>query len=393
MARRRGRGSRGGGGPSAPEVEASPRVTDEYRFLDRQEELDAFIERLRPHDPVALDTEADNLHHYDTRVCLLQVRAGGETVLIDPLAGISLAGLFEVLAGKSLIMHGSDFDLRLLKELADFRPVRLFDTMLAAQYLGLERIGLAALLEANFGVAIPKDSQKSDWSRRPLTAKMLHYAATDVLYLEELKKRLSARLETLGRLRWVEEKCRWQIEVAQSGFPRPSENAWRVGASDTLGPRGQAVLYETWHWREAQARRMDRPPFKVIGNDYLVRLARAAQEGRLEEEAEGLPRGLKKRYENGMREVLLRGMERDPASLPKRPPRGPSRPLSTQELKLHEVLKKHRNREAQRLGIDPTLLASRTQLAQIARHPAELEAVLLPWQVELFLTCPALEAE
>jgi ribonuclease D len=159
-----------------------------YQLLDQPGSLAPLLAAIEKVDELALDTEADNMYHYKTRVCLLQFLVDGEVFLVDVLApGIKLEPLWKVLAKKHLIMHGSDFDLRLLHDLCRFQPHSLFDTMLAAQLLGLQRIGLASLLDQHFAVALDKDGQKANWSKRPLTPKLLNYAAIDVWHLPALR--------------------------------------------------------------------------------------------------------------------------------------------------------------------------------------------------------------
>lgn len=346
--------------------------------------MEALIEHLRVQPLIAIDTEADNLHHYETRVCLIQVSAGGRQFIVDPLAGIDLAPFFELLAQKTLLMHGSDYDLRLLWDLTKFRPAEVFDTMLAAQLIGRERIGLASLLEDYLGINHPKDSQKADWSRRPLPPKMLNYAAGDVAHLFDIHRILTDEMTRLGRLEWHRQKCRWQIEVATVGFPEENIHAWRIGPSRGMPPRALAALYELWHWREAEAKRLDRPPFKVMSNDYLAKLAHAVADGSYREVFERLPNGLRRGPSRGLMEALERGAERDPKSLPRRDPQGrrPD-PLDAEELARQDRIKAHRDRVASDLKIDATLIASRSQIAQLCRAPAEADKVLQPWQVEL----------
>src|SRR5699024_5044860 len=140
-----------------------------YCLISKQAELDEMLCEVESAAEIALDTEADNMYHYRNRVCLLQIRWGKKIVLVDALAeGLDLGPLFRILAEKPLVMHGSDFDLRLLSELCDFTAHSVFDTGLAAQLLGLDKIGLGSLVEHYFGVVLPKAHQKSDWSQRPL---------------------------------------------------------------------------------------------------------------------------------------------------------------------------------------------------------------------------------
>ncbi len=370
---------------------ATKLMESEITYVDTQAGLEAVVTHLRLAKRIGIDTEADNLHHYHTRVCLLQISAGGREFLIDPLAGMDLRSLFDALAGKSLIMHGSDYDLRLLWELCRFRPAEVFDTMLAAQLVGITHIGLSSLLNELLDINHPKDSQKSDWSRRPLPAKMVDYAARDVKHLEDLRAALLQRLERRGRAEWHKQKCDWQIEVATTGFPGADEHSWRLGPSRHFSPRAQAALYELWHWRDGEARRLDRPPFKVMSNEYLAKLALAVDDGSWREVFEGLPKGLKRGPSRGLFEALEAGLARDPKTLPKRPENRERRqPLSAQELSRQDKIRAHRDRQSQELEIDPTLIASRSQIAQLARQPDAAEQVLLPWQATLLR--PVLDA-
>lgn len=356
----------------------------DFRYIDTAKALGELVAELRTRESIPVDTEADNLHHYATRVCLIQIASGDRQYLVDTLAGLDLKPLFTVLSKKLLIMHGSDYDLRLLWELTKFKPKAVFDTMLAAQLVGQERIGLASLLKDILGVHHPKDSQKADWSKRPLPPKMLEYAARDVLHLSELRDVLAKKLEETGRTDWHKQKCEWQIRVATSGFPDSDENAWRLGPSRRFPPQALAALYELWHWRESESERLDRPPFKVISNDYLIKLSLAVDEGKHREVYKSLPNGIRRGKSRGLLEAIERGVKKDPKTLPKRPAsQGRPQPLNGEELARQESIRTHRDGIARKLKIDPTLIASRSQIAQIARKPGELDKLLLPWQAEL----------
>lgn len=354
----------------------------EFTYVDTQSGVRSLESYLTPHEVVALDTEADNLHHYETRVCLLQLCAGGRDFLIDPLSDVDLSGLYKILETKLLIMHGSDFDLRLMWEHARFKPVEVFDTMLAAQLLGREKIGLSSLLNDILEIHHPKDSQKSDWSRRPLSQKMLNYAVRDVTHLALLHEALAAELNRLGRAEWHRQKCQWQISAAESGFPDSDPFAWRIGQSRNWPPRALAALYELWHWRDSEARRLDRPPFKVMTNEYIKKLCLGVADGKWRDVYEALPRGLRHGRARGLYEALKKGSERDPDTLPRRKKRGsrPS-PLTSIELVRQDAIRDFRDKEAGKLEIDATLVASRSQITQIARSPESVGEVLLPWQV------------
>ena len=361
-----------------------------YQFINQPAQLPPLIAALDRSSEIALDTEADNLFRYRTRVCLLQILAGGEIFLVDLLADLPLGEVWQRLSAKPLIMHGSDYDLRLLRELCDFRPLTLFDTMFAAQLLSIPRFGLAALLEQYFGVKLDKDHQKANWSQRPLDRGMLDYAALDVHYLPGLRDQLRDELVKLGRLEWLEEKCRWQIDVARDGFAGPDENDWRIGGSEKLRGRGLAVLHALWHWREGWAEKLNTPPFKVTGNELLMRLSRQAEEGASPGELMQVHLGRRQdRLAPSLADAIRRGFETDPRTLPRRERRRDFTPMNPAELERQDHIKTLRDRLATALKLDPTLIATRSQLALLARDPAGIGGVLLPWQAKLFQSDPA----
>jgi ribonuclease D len=370
-----------------------PRISG-YSLIDQPGQMHPLLEAIERDAEVVMDTEADNMYRFRVRVCLLQFFVGGEVYLVDALAPIDLGPLWARLARKHLVMHGSDFDLRLLHDFCRFRAKSLFDTMLAAQLLGRSRIGLASLIEDNFGVKLDKDGQKANWSRRPITRKLLDYAALDVWYLPSLRDILTRELKRLGRLDWMEQQCRAQIEAGVTGFAPADENDWRIGKSERLRARGQAVLHAVWHWRQVQAQRLDTPPFKVCSNEFLVRLAAAADEGGpVESILAGVNLG--KRHERligSLAAAVREGIGRDPRTLPRRPGRDPNHsPLTQQEIALLDRIKEERDRIASKISIEPTLIANRSQLSQIARSPSSLRDVLLPWQASLLAEAPSLK--
>ncbi len=366
-----------------------------FQLLDQPGSLDPLIRALGRVDEVALDTEADNMYHYKTRVCLLQFLVDGDVYLVDVLApGLKLEPLWKALAKKHLIMHGSDFDLRLLHDLCRFQPHSLFDTMLAAQLLGRARIGLASLLDDHFGVQLDKEGQKANWSKRPITPKLLNYAALDVWHLPALRDILTRELVRLDRIEWLDQQCRAQIKAGFEGFAPATENDWRIGRSERLRGQGLSVLHAVWHWREAQAQRLDTPPFKVCGNALLLKIAEAAEAGDSEQQILGSVH-LGKRHDRifpSLAAAVKAGLTRDPKTLPRRPGRDPNHVSLTQtEIELQDRIKADRDRVAKKLEIEATLIANRSQLAQIARQPGKIDEVLLPWQADLLRNEPSLK--
>ncbi|PYQ52611.1 MAG: hypothetical protein DMF78_10895 [Acidobacteria bacterium] len=178
------------------------------RWIRTTAELSELAASLRGRRALALDTESDSLHHHREKVCLVQVGIEEGGWLVDPLSGGSLSPLGPLLAdpGMVKVLHGADYDVTTLKRDFGFAFAGLFDTMIAARFLGLPEIGLQALLRTEFGIALTKESQKDDWSRRPLTPTQEAYALADVTHLIALYERLAARLETAGRREWVREE-------------------------------------------------------------------------------------------------------------------------------------------------------------------------------------------
>jgi ribonuclease D len=366
-----------------------------YQLLDQPGSLTSLLAALDRVKEVALDTEADNMYHYWTRVCLLQFLVDGEVFLVDLLApNLVLGPLWKTLARKHLIMHGSDFDIRLLHDLCRFQPHSLFDTMLAAQLLGRARIGLASLLQEHFSVALDKNCQKANWSKRPITPKLQNYAALDVWHLPALRDILTRELEKLGRMEWLEQQCRAQLKTGLEGFAPPTENDWRIGRSERFRGPGMGVLHAVWHWRDAQAQRLDTPPFKVCGNALVLKIAEAADSGC--SEADILKNvHLGKRHDRifpSLAAAVRAGLARDSKSLPRRPGRDLNHiSLNHLEIELQDRIRADRDRVAGKLGIEATLIANRSQLAQIVRSPKNLGDVLLPWQAELLKREPSLK--
>jgi len=357
----------------------------EYSLIDHDRQLQPLLDALDGVEEISLDTEADNMYHYRTRLCLMQIMADRQIFLVDVLSpNLHLDAFWPRMRRLHLLMHGSDFDLRLLHAICGFKAKSLFDTMLAAQLLNRKRIGLAGLLGEHFGVELDKDGQKANWSKRPLTKKLLDYAALDVHHLPELRNILQKELKKLGRLEWLEQQCRSQIETGAEGFSPPDENDWRIGPSERLRGRGLGAMYALWNWREDQAKRLDTPPFKVCSNDLLIRLSLQAEEGREANEILATV-NLGKRHSRligSLSSALEDGVARDPKSLPRRKHQRHA-PLSADELALQDRLKVYRDKAAKDLNLDPTLIANRSQLSQLAREPNRAAEFLLPWQVDI----------
>ncbi len=246
------------------------------RWIRTPEELEGLADSLEGSRALALDSESDSLYHHFEKVCLVQLATDrGEGWLIDPLAVRDLTALGPLMAdpGVVKVLHGADYDVTTLKRDFGFAFAGLFDTMIAARYLGMPEIGLQAVAKAELGAVLSKDSQKDDWSRRPLTPRQEAYAAADVEHLLALRARLEANLREKGRLEWVREECD-AVAGLEPARRRKDPDAWqRIKGARRLKPRALAALRELLAWREARAEATDVPAFKILGNEALLALA------------------------------------------------------------------------------------------------------------------------
>jgi ribonuclease D len=346
-------------------------------IITSSEALEQLCIRLQRESIVAVDLEADSMHHYQEKVCLIQVSSVKETALIDPLACPDLSPFGPILADPAIlkVMHGSDYDIRSFHRDFGFQVVNLFDTMIAAQFLGEGEIGLAALLRKRFGVELDKQYQKADWSRRPLEQGMIDYAAKDTTYLIELHGQMSAELSAKGRLEWVAEECRLLCGVRVTDRDEGSLFLRFKGAAQ-LEPRALAVLEELLRFREETAQRRDVPPFKVIGGDALRELA-LRRPLRWEELAgiPGVTERLLERLGKGILAAVERGMAVAEGNLPSYPRRERVERDPAVEKRLKK-LKAWREERAVRMGMAPGIMANNTLLEAVAAaRPRSLEAL------------------
>lgn len=339
--------------------------------------LAALISDLAAFDPIALDTEADSLHCYFEKLCLIQISFGERDLLVDPLAGIDLQPLFEILGVKLLILHGADYDLRLMRRTGFSEPRAVFDTMIAARLTGHVEFSLAALVKQYFGVELVKGSQKANWARRPLSEQMEAYARNDTHFLITLAGILEARLRELGRWEWFEQSCAKAVATARTDKERDADSAWRITGSSDLQGRAAALLRALWLWRDSEARSADRPAFHVLQNEKLIEAAARLDRG----EQVSFPHFSTSRHRRFIAAVEA-GLALPPEEWP-RPIRKPRiRPTPDQE-RFFARLKTRRDATATRLALDPALIAPKATLEQIAADPACAASRLLPWQLAL----------
>jgi ribonuclease D len=335
---------------------------------------------------IAVDLEADSMHNYREKVCLIQISTLQRTVLIDPLAVNNLSPLRPILENPAIrkIFHAADYDLRCLKRDFNLSVRNLFDTMISAQLLGEERIGLADLLRKYFAVELDKKYQRADWSQRPLSAEMIRYAAADTCHLHHLMKLFEARLQELGRMHWAIEEFAMMEDVrfAENGGPL----CLRFKGAATLPRRELGVLEKLLLWREGEGERLNRPVYKILGNSPLLELARRKpQDKEALRGIEGLPPRLTDRYASALLAAVDEGLSLSEDKLPNLPrsPRKVKDPGLEERIK---ALKQWRQQAAADYALDPGVLINNAALEATAqinpRSLADLEGVtgLKNWQ-------------
>lgn len=362
----------------------------EYDTIDNAQGLRRLVDQLRGIPLLAVDTEAAGYHRYFDRLSLVQVSSREHNWLIDPFTVGSLAPLGELLADPAVetVFHDADYDLRILDRDAGLHVRGLFDTQIAASFLGERQLGLGNLAEKYLGLKLPKEFQRADWAERPLSAGMKEYAATDTAHLPALRDTMREKLTALGRLAWAEEEFE-RREATRWAEPEEGREAFlRMKGARDLAPRGLAILRELHAWREEVARERDQATFRILGNQALLEMSAAppADLAALPS-VTGLSEGMAKRRGREILAAVKRGLAVPEDQLP-RFPRAPRWERDPEQEDRVERLKQARNRRAEELGLDPGFAMGRTLLEDVARaKPADLAALqavpgVRRWQVE-----------
>jgi ribonuclease D len=349
-------------------------------------ELAECSRHLQSHLLVAVDTESNSLFAYREQVCLVQFSTPQQDYLVDALALDDLTPLAPIFASAEIekIFHAAEYDIICLKRDYQFTFSNLFDTMQAARILGMKEFGLGALLETEFGIIQDKRFQRANWGERPLPRKLLEYAAQDTHSLIALRELLKTRLEARGL---------W--ELAQEDFQRlcstpvPPENGknpcWKAAGTNKLSPREMAVLNELCILRDQLARDLDRPAFKVFGNETLLELAKLCPGSRKELiEIKGLSPRLIEKSSAKLLQTIQHGLQSDP-------PKRTHQPRPSQSfLDRLDRLKNWRKEAGKKMEVESDVILPRELLEILAgknpRNHQELAEIMekLPWRLEHF---------
>jgi ribonuclease D len=333
--------------------------TGEARWIDRSDALDGLVAELTSEPLYALDTEFHGERTYYPRLALVQVAWPSGVALVDPLA-VDPSPLGAVLAGPGvMVAHAADQDLGILQRACGHLPSSLFDTQVAAGFVGLGSPSLAQLVQAVLGRNLAKGDRLTDWTRRPLNADQRAYAAADVEHLLDLHRELVARLGEAGRLQWALDECEL-VRTYDRGPRDPETSWWRLKGSRSLRGKTRGVAQTLAAWRERAAAAADRPARFVLPDLALAGIVHRPPRD-LDELAS--VRGLDSRHLRGAtgREILA-AVEAGLA-LPADRLRLPARAdIDRSLLPAVTILLAWTTQRAAELGLDPALLATRADL-------------------------------
>ena len=361
-------------------------------WIDDSQSLRAFCDAVT--GAVAVDTESDHFHAYDARVCLIQLASGGEAALVDPLAmdAAALEPLFAMLESPDIVkvLHAGRNDILEIDRDWERTINSMFDTQIAARFVGLGGNSLDFLLEDLVGVEPGKSFQKFDWTTRPLPDDKAEYATADVRHLLEIRELLVDRLEESGWLEPFRQQCSYVSTMRHEPNAFDPEDWRRVRGADGLDAAGRRTMSELFRWRHEMCREVNRAALHVFPNGALLHIARTRPSSKSElDTVRSLPAETLERFGDDILRVIedAASVETPPESRPKR--RRRERP-SQDVYRRHKRLKKWRNKTKDELDIPGEFIATNANLMEIAQNPpsnldelGQFEAVL-PWHVEMF---------
>lgn len=343
-----------------------------FTYIDTDDHLRELADTLTRAPRIALDTEANSLHAYRERVCLIQISTDSADFIVDPLAGIDLSPLGAIMANPAIekVAHAAENDVTALKRDFGFGFATLFDTLSAARICGLRRVGLSDLTERYFGIALDKSHQRDNWGERPLAQESLLYAQTDTHYLLRLRDKLTAELVRLNRWGHAQEVFTELCALTPSTHTFDPEGYWRIALPIQLTPRQTAVLRELYLLRETIAQTVDLPIYRVLTDKALAALARIMPQSEADLlDLEDIPIFMLEHFSADLLSAVNRGLTAAPPPTPRLPP--PDDPVIVLR---YTALREWRRAQAQAHGVDSDVIITKDMLWQIAeRNPDSLD--------------------
>lgn len=357
------------------------------------------LDHLQGQPLIALDTESNSLFRYYPKVCLIQLTTFADAqqpdpaqvidYLVDPLALKQLQALGERLKDPQVevIMHAADNDILILQRDFDFQFHTLFDTQLAARVLGWKQVGLAAMLQSHFGVVSDKRMQRTDWGRRPLTPEQIVYAQMDTHFLLALRARMIEELKVVDRWEEAQEAFTMLRLIDYNERETTERSFWQMRQTRDLPRTEHGLLEALWQWREAEAQRRDRPPFKIATDQTLVALAMARPQAIQElAQVDGLGTKQIQQYGKALLAAIADGQNRP---MPE-PPTHDRQELEKVVQRRYDALRQWRTNVAERRGVTPEIIFSNSILLSLAQRMPRSEAEILeipeigPWKAKTY---------
>jgi ribonuclease D len=347
-------------GPMADINLLPPTLVQDARALDRM------LANIRGQRRIAVDTESNSLFAYQEQVCLIQFSIPGADYLVDPLALGELGRLDPLLRDERIekVLHGAEYDVLCLARDFNFHLNNLFDTRVASRTLGWKKSGLGDLIEQVFEIKIDKRFQRANWGQRPLNAEMLDYARLDTHFLLRLREHLVKQLKLAGRWQECKELCQRMSTPPDSENTFDPQGFWRITHARDLSRRKASILRELYLMRDKEARRLDRPPFKVMGDIVLMAVAKAepGDEQALKDSGD-VPTRIAQRYGKQMLQAVQRGKHNPPPYKPH------SRGIDEDTHVRFEALRQWRKKIAHQRKVESDIILPRDLMFDLAEHP------------------------
>lgn len=361
-----------------------------YKLVTTQAQWLDCLSALQQEPRLAIDLEANSLFAYREQICLIQISIPGQDYIVDPIADLELSGLGRLIQDPDIekVFHAAEYDLILVKRQFGWILKNLFDTMWAARILGYPRCGLANLLHDFFDVQQNKKHQKANWCRRPLTDSMLAYAQMDTHLLLRLRDDLADELADSNCLVEAQEIFADQCHIRLNDNKFNPEDFWSINGTRDLSPQKRALAKALFIYRDSQARRFDRPPFKIFDNRTIIELAEAAPKY-LEElsHIHGMSKGQIRRYGRSILQVIDRARHDPPPKRPKANERTPDVVANR-----YERLHNWRKLKARERGVESDVIISRHTLWALAwANPHTMDELVNidgmgPWRSDAYGT-------
>jgi ribonuclease D len=331
-------------------------------LITTTEQLEDLCDEMVDEPYYAFDTEFHTERTYFPYLGLIQLAWADKTALVDPLA-VDPHPLARLFSGEGIaVAHAAEQDLAVLRAACGTVPKTVFDTQVAAGFLGLSSPSLARLVEQMLGITLPKGDQLSDWTQRPLTERMTTYAAGDVIHLLALRSTIAQRLTETGRLDWALEECQVMLSERDRTVV-PEEAWWKLGDIRRMRPRTRGVAQELSAWRERKAIELNRPRRTILSDLALQAIVQRPPTSR--DELQQM-RGVDGRHlaQGGAAEILdaiERGRQLSPEAL-RLPPEGGDAFAPPAAVAVCSGLVRH---IADELDFDQALLATRSDIARL----------------------------